>query len=113
MGCLKERRHFSGPNRPPDRQTNFRPAPKPGDKSVAAPFIYPTRIVKTIPYDHALFSLGALRAQQALPALNAAARGTTETFFAGSYFRYGFHEDAFLSAVQLSELLLGRDPWGV
>jgi uncharacterized protein len=46
-----------------------------------------------------------------LPALNAAARETTRTFFAGSYFRYGFHEDALLSAVQLSELLLGCDPW--
>jgi predicted NAD/FAD-binding protein len=73
--------------------------------------IDPAKVVKTIAYDHPLFSLGALRAQQSLPALNAAARGKTETFFAGSYFRYGFHEDAFLSAVQLSELLLGRDPW--
>lgn len=74
--------------------------------------ISPSKVVKTIAYDHPLFSLGALRAQKELPALNAAARGTTETYFAGSYFRYGFHEDAFMSAVQLSELLLGRNPWG-
>ncbi len=73
--------------------------------------IHPGKIVKTIAYDHPLFSLGALRAQKELPALNAAARGRSETYFAGSYFRYGFHEDAFMSAVQLSELLLGRDPW--
>jgi predicted NAD/FAD-binding protein len=73
--------------------------------------IDPAKVIKRIPYDHPLFSLGALRAQAELPGLNAAARGTTETYFAGSYFRYGFHEDAFLSAVQLSGLLLDRDPW--
>jgi predicted NAD/FAD-binding protein len=73
--------------------------------------IDPSKVIKRIPYDHPLFSLGALRAQAELPGLNAAARGTTETYFAGSYFRYGFHEDAFMSAVQLSGLLLDRDPW--
>lgn len=73
--------------------------------------IDPAKVINTIDYTHPLFDLGALAAQGELPALNAAARGATETYFAGSYFRYGFHEDAFLSAVQLSELLLGRDPW--
>ncbi len=73
--------------------------------------INPQKILRTIHYRHPLFSLGALRSQQELPALNAAAAGTTETYFAGSYFRYGFHEDAFLSAVNLSTQLLGRDPW--
>jgi predicted NAD/FAD-binding protein len=73
--------------------------------------IDPARVIRRIDYTHPLFDLGALAAQGELPALNAAGRGTTETFFAGSYFRYGFHEDAFMSAVQLSELLLGRDPW--
>lgn len=69
------------------------------------------RVIKRIDYSHPLFSLGAVRAQVELPKLNEQARGRTETYFAGSYFRYGFHEDAFMSAVQLSELLLGRDPW--
>jgi predicted NAD/FAD-binding protein len=73
--------------------------------------IDPARVLRTIPCEHPLFDLGALGAQTELPRLNAGARGTTETFFAGSYFRYGFHEDAFLSAVQVAELLLGRDPW--
>jgi predicted NAD/FAD-binding protein len=73
--------------------------------------IDPARVIRTIPYEHPLFSLGAIRAQAELPALNAAARGTTETYFAGSYFRYGFHEDGLLSAFRLSELLLGGDPW--
>ncbi len=73
--------------------------------------IDPTRVLKRIDYTHPLFSLGAVQAQTELPRLNQAARGTTETYFAGSYHRYGFHEDAFLSAVTLSGLLLDRDPW--
>lgn len=73
--------------------------------------IDPARVIRTIEYDHPLFNLGALRAQRGLPGLNAAAGGTTGTYFAGSYFRYGFHEDALLSAYELSGLLLGRDPW--
>jgi len=71
----------------------------------------PRRVIRTIAYEHPLFNLGALRAQRDLPALNASAGGTTETYYAGSYFRYGFHEDALLSAFQLSGMLLGRDPW--
>ncbi len=73
--------------------------------------IDPGKIVKTIPYEHPLFSLGAVAAQAELPALNRRANGGTETYFAGSYFRYGFHEDAFLSAVNVSTQLLGRDAW--
>jgi predicted NAD/FAD-binding protein len=69
------------------------------------------RVLRTIDYDHPLFNLGALRAQRDLPRLNESAGGATDTYFAGSYFRYGFHEDAFLSAATLSERLLGRDPW--
>jgi predicted NAD/FAD-binding protein len=72
--------------------------------------IDPSKVIRTIDYEHPLFSLGALRAQAELPGLNAAG-GATGTHFAGSYFRYGFHEDAFLSAVRLCETLLGRDPW--
>ncbi|AOS43905.1 protoporphyrinogen oxidase [Lacunisphaera limnophila] len=73
--------------------------------------IAPDRILKTISYEHPLFTLGAVRAQTEIPALNAAARGTTETYFCGAWTRYGFHEDGFLSAVNLSGLLLARDPW--
>jgi predicted NAD/FAD-binding protein len=69
------------------------------------------RVVRTIEYDHPLFNLGALQAQAGLPGMNASAGGTTETYYAGSYFRYGFHEDALLSAANLSGQLLGRDPW--
>jgi predicted NAD/FAD-binding protein len=73
--------------------------------------INPAKVLRRIDYEHPQFSLGAIRAQAELPGLNEAARGRTETYFAGSYFRYGFHEDALLSAVNLAALLLGRDPW--
>ncbi len=73
--------------------------------------IDPARVTRRIEYAHPLFDLRALAAQAELPGLNEAARGRTETYFAGSYFRHGFHEDAFMSAVRAAELLLGRDPW--
>jgi len=75
--------------------------------------IAPEKVLKRIAYEHPLFSLGAMRAQAELPALNFAARDTTQTFFAGAWQRYGFHEDGLLSAYNLSKQLLGRDPWPV
>ena len=73
--------------------------------------IDPARVLRRIAYEHPLFSLGAVRAQAEIPALNAAAQGSTETYYAGAWQRYGFHEDGLLSAVRVAELLLGRDPW--
>jgi predicted NAD/FAD-binding protein len=73
--------------------------------------IAPEKVLRRINYEHPLFSLGAMRAQAEIPALNTAARGSTETYFAGAWQRYGFHEDGLLSAARLSEQLLGRDPW--
>lgn len=75
--------------------------------------IAPAHVLRRIAYEHPLFTLGAVRAQAELPALNAAAQGTTETYFAGAWQRFGFHEDGLHSAVELSRLLLGRDPWSV
>ncbi len=73
--------------------------------------IAPDRVLRRINYEHPLFNLEAVRAQDEIPALNASAQGGTETYFAGAWQRFGFHEDGLLSAVQLSTLLLGRDPW--
>jgi predicted NAD/FAD-binding protein len=71
----------------------------------------PKKILRTIAYEHPLFTLGAVRAQAEIPALNAAADGTTRTYYCGAWTRYGFHEDGLLSAVNLARQLLGRDPW--
>ena len=73
--------------------------------------VAPERVLRRINYEHPLFSLGAIRAQTEIPTLNEHARGTTETYFAGAWQRYGFHEDGLFSAHRLSAQLLGRDPW--
>ena len=73
--------------------------------------IAPERVLRRIEYEHPLFSLEAVRAQAEIPGLNAAAHGGTETYFAGAWQRFGFHEDGLLSAVRVCEQVLGRDPW--
>lgn len=55
------------------------------------------KILQRIDYDHPLFTLEAIAAQAQLPQLN----DSGVTFFCGSYFRYGFHEDALLSALDV------------
>lgn len=63
-----------------------------------------SKIIKEIDYEHPLFDLAAIEAQSALPALNA----NGPVYYCGSYFKYGFHEDAFTSAVNLCTHLLKR-----
>jgi len=72
--------------------------------------IDPSRILKQMNYEHPLFSLGAIRAQQDLPKLNQRSPAQA-VYFAGSYFRHGFHEDAFTSAVDLCRVMLGKEAW--
>ncbi|KAB2878570.1 NAD(P)-binding protein [bacterium] len=69
--------------------------------------IDPGNILKQIDYEHPLFSVGAVEAQKDLPKLNAEG----PVYFCGSYFRYGFHEDAFTSALELSRRLSGKEIW--
>lgn len=74
-----------------------------GEKSVD-----PSLVLKRIQYEHPVFTLGALKAQGELPKLNN--RGN-KAFFCGSYFRYGFHEDAFTSALDLCRVITGEMLW--
>lgn len=57
----------------------------------------PKKIVKEIDYHHPLFDVPAMQAQQRLQELNQ----TGPVYYCGSYFKYGFHEDAYKSAVDL------------
>jgi predicted NAD/FAD-binding protein len=52
-------------------------------------------ILREFNYTHPVYNFEAIRAQSELPRLN----GARNTWFAGSYFGYGFHEDAVKSAV--------------
>ncbi|GAC1435342.1 MAG: NAD(P)/FAD-dependent oxidoreductase [Thermoanaerobaculia bacterium] len=67
--------------------------------------IDPARVLKTIPYHHPLFTMAAIDAQRELPSLNQLGPDQT-TYFCGSYFRHGFHEDAFTSAIDASHALI-------
>lgn len=63
--------------------------------------IDPEKIIRTINYTHPLFDVAAMQAQNVLPRLN----HSGPVYFCGSYFRYGFHEDAYMSAVELCSKL--------
>ncbi|MGH8230403.1 MAG: NAD(P)/FAD-dependent oxidoreductase [Steroidobacteraceae bacterium] len=67
----------------------------------------PDSVLERIRYEHPLFNDAAIEAQARLPQLN---QRRTGVYLCGSYFRYGFHEDALTSALQLSRLLAG-DAW--
>ncbi len=69
--------------------------------------VAPSKIHRRIRYEHPLFSLGAVSAQRELPKLNRRSAAQA-VYFAGSYFRYGFHEDAFGSAVDLCRAITGE-----
>lgn len=68
--------------------------------------IDPNKVIKKITYTHPLFDLAAIEAQSYLPTLNNELPGL---YFCGSYFRYGFHEDALMSSVELCKSLLSKD----
>jgi len=67
--------------------------------------VNPNTVLKRIQYEHPVFSRGAIRAQAELPRLN---ERMNTVFFCGSYFRHGFHEDAFTSALELCRRLTGE-----
>ena len=50
-------------------------------------------------YRHPTFTFDALRTQNGLPGLNSSG----PVFFCGSYFGYGFHEDAVTSGIAVAE----------
>lgn len=55
-------------------------------------------IIKAIEYEHPAYTVSAVAAQGGLPSL----QGQRGTFFCGSYFGYGFHEDAVKSGVAVA-----------
>jgi len=70
----------------------------------------PANAVARFDYDHPMFDSGALAAQPELWSL----QGRNRTWFCGSYFGFGFHEDALQSGLAVAEELgeLSR-PWSV
>lgn len=60
-------------------------------------------ILREFVYTHPLYTSDALATQPQLPHLN----GRRNTYFCGSYFGYGFHEDAVRSAVDVARAMGG------
>ncbi len=86
-----------------DREQYFvsvNPSSQPADKSIKRRMIY----------EHPLFDLAAVAAQNDLPRLHVAGNETGR-YFCGAWQRYGFHEDGLWSAVNVCNEILGSDPW--
>lgn len=69
--------------------------------------IDPSKVIMETWYDHPVFNLEAIESQQGLKRLN----GQGPLYFCGSYFGYGFHEDALKSGIEAAEKLAGRKLW--
>ena len=68
------------------------------------------KFIRSFHYTHPLFDTKAVEAQQDLWRL----QGSRHTFFAGSYFGHGFHEDALQAGLAAAEAVGGvRRPWRV
>jgi predicted NAD/FAD-binding protein len=59
------------------------------------PNIDPDRILRRIRYQHPVFTTEGIQAQQRQQEVN----GTQRTWYCGAYWRYGFHEDGVVSAL--------------
>ena len=57
--------------------------------------INPDKIIKRLSYDHPVFTPDGIAAQQRQSEIN----GVKRSYFCGAYWRYGFHEDGVVSAL--------------
>jgi uncharacterized protein len=69
--------------------------------------IDPAKIIDTYEFEHPTFTKAALDAQERLGTI----QGVRDTYFAGAWTRYGFHEDGLWSAVQVAHALGVNAPW--
>ena len=72
--------------------------------------IAPEKVLRRIEYEHPLFDLPAIAAQKELPGLNRLSSAQT-TYYAGAWFKYGFHEDGFTSALECARAVTGEPLW--
>ncbi len=72
--------------------------------------IAPDRVIRRIEYAHPLFDRAAVAAQAELPALNRIGPNQT-TYYAGAWFKYGFHEDGLTSGLDCARAVTGEAIW--
>jgi predicted NAD/FAD-binding protein len=68
------------------------------------------KIKRRLVYEHPLFDMKSIAAQERLPELHRAG-DQTGRYFCGAWQRFGFHEDGLWSAVNVCTQILGRSPW--
>jgi predicted NAD/FAD-binding protein len=66
--------------------------------------INPHKILGQFQYDHPVFSLAAMAAQQRWEEIN----GAVNTWYCGAYWDNGFHEDGVVSALRVANALCHR-----
>jgi len=69
--------------------------------------IAPSKIIKAIQYDHPLFLPASVPAKKALRSI----QGRQNTWYAGAWTRYGFHEDGLMSGIAVARALGANVPW--
>ena len=62
------------------------------------------KVLKKCYYEHPVFDINAIKAQADLHKLNESG----PAYFCGSYFKYGFHEDAFRSGLEVCKKITGK-----
>lgn len=67
----------------------------------------PAKTIKKIIYHHPLFDQKAIDAQKMLAEI----QGNNNTFFAGAWCGYGFHEDGLKSGIAVAKMLGAKIPW--
>jgi predicted NAD/FAD-binding protein len=68
------------------------------------------KVHRRIEYEHPLFNVAAIAAQRELPGLNRISPDQT-TYYAGAWFKYGFHEDGFTSGLECARAVTGEPIW--
>lgn len=69
--------------------------------------IDPSKILWEADYDHPIYNVAAIGAQKRLWEINQ----TGPVYFCGSYFRYGFHEDALGAGIEVARRIRGERFW--
>lgn len=70
-------------------------------------YVDPKKILQKFTYSHPVYSLASAEAQIKLHKLNE----NGQTYFCGSYFRFAFHEDALVSALNVVRKITGKKIW--
>ncbi len=67
--------------------------------------IDPSRVIRRLSYDHPVYTPAGIAAQRRQGEIN----GVNLTYYCGAYWRYGFHEDGVVSALNALDHFRGKD----